>query len=129
MTSIAKHWRRIAVTLIPVLLALLHAVGVARIGVVQRLDDIIYDARLQATMPQTLDDRVVIVDIDEKSLAELGRWPWGRNKLADLVNTLFQDHQVAMLGFDVVFAEADESSGLARLNQLASRELKDYPGF
>lgn len=129
MMSIAKHWRRIVVTLIPVLLALLHAVGVARIGVVQRLDDIIYDARLQATMPQTLDDRVVIVDIDEKSLAELGRWPWGRNKLADLVNTLFQDQQVAMIGFDVVFAEADESSGLARLNQLAGRELKDYPGF
>jgi len=129
MKSIAKHWRRIAVTLIPVLLALLHAVGVARIGVLQRLDDIIYDARLQATMPRTLDDRVVIVDIDEKSLAELGRWPWGRNKLAELVNTLFQDQHIAILGFDVVFAEADESSGLTRLNQLASQELKDYPGF
>lgn len=129
MKSLAKHWRRIAVTLIPVLLALLHAIGVARIGVLQRLDDIIYDARLQATMPRTLDDRVVIVDIDEKSLAELGRWPWGRNKLAELVNTLFQDQQVAILGFDVVFAEADESSGLTRLNQLASQELKDYPGF
>jgi adenylate cyclase len=129
MKSLAKHWPRIAVTLIPVLLALLHAVGVARIGVLQRLDDIIYDARLQATMPQTMDDRVVIVDIDEKSLAELGRWPWGRNKLAELVNILFQDQQIAVLGFDVVFAEADESSGLSRLNQLASRELKDYPGF
>ena len=129
MKSVAKHWRRIAVTLIPVLLALLHAIGVARIGVLQRLDDIIYDARLQATMPRTLDDRVVIVDIDEKSLAELGRWPWGRNKLAELVNTLFQDQQVAILGFDVVFAEADESSGLTRLNQLASQELKDYPAF
>lgn len=129
MKSVAKHWRRIAVTLIPVLLALLHAIGVARIGVLQRLDDIIYDARLQATMPRTLDDRVVIVDIDEKSLAELGRWPWGRNKLAELVNTLFQDQQIAILGFDVVFAEADESSGLTRLNQLASQELKDYPAF
>lgn len=129
MKSLAKHWPRIAVTLIPVLLALLHAVGVARIGVLQRLDDIIYDARLRATMPQTMDDRVVIIDIDEKSLAELGRWPWGRNKLAELVNTLFQDQQIAVLGFDVVFAEADESSGLSRLNQLADRELKDYPGF
>lgn len=129
MNSIAKHWRRIAVTLIPVLLALLHATGVARMGVLQRLDDIIYDARLQATMPRTLDDRIVIIDIDEKSLAELGRWPWGRNKLAELVDTLFLDQQVAVLGFDVVFAEADESSGLARLNQLAKQELKDYPGF
>ncbi|WP_294769350.1 adenylate/guanylate cyclase domain-containing protein [uncultured Rhodoferax sp.] len=129
MKSIVKHWRRIAVTLIPVLLALLHAVGVVRIGVLQRLDDIIYDARLQATMPKTLDDRVVIIDIDEKSLADLGRWPWSRNKLADLVNTLFQDQEIAILGFDVVFAEADESSGLARLSQLARNELKDYPAF
>ncbi|MFY8043254.1 MAG: CHASE2 domain-containing protein [Rhodoferax sp.] len=129
MISLAKHWRRVAVTLIPVLLALLHAIGAVPIGLVQRLDDIIYDARLKATMPQTLDERVVIVDIDEKSLAELGRWPWSRNKLADLVNTLFQDQQVGLLGFDVVFAEADESSGLRHLNKLASGELKDYPGF
>lgn len=129
MKAVAKHWQRIAVTLIPVLLVLLHAMGVARIGVIQRLDDIIYDARLQATMPRSLDERIVIIDIDEKSLAELGRWPWGRNKLADLVDILFLDQQVAVLGFDVVFAEADESSGLARLNQLASEEFKDYPGF
>jgi pSer/pThr/pTyr-binding forkhead associated (FHA) protein len=84
MGSLAKHWSRIAVTLIPLVFALLHASGVLRIGVLQRLDDIIYDARLRATMPKTLDDRIVIVDIDEKSLAEVGRWPWGRNKLAEL---------------------------------------------
>ena len=73
MKRIARHWPRIAVTLIPLVFALLHASGALRIGVLQRLDDIIYDARLRATMPQTLDPRVVIVDIDEKSLAELGR--------------------------------------------------------
>jgi adenylate cyclase len=77
MPLLSKHWRRIAVTLIPLVFALMHASGVLRIGVFQRLDDIIYDARLRATMPQTLDERIVIVDIDEKSLAEVGRWPWG----------------------------------------------------
>ena len=46
MTVFARHWARIAVTLIPLLFALLHAGGVLRIGVLQRLDDIIYDARL-----------------------------------------------------------------------------------
>lgn len=115
MKNIARHWRRIAVTLIPVLLVLLHAIGVLHIGVLQRLDDIIYDARLQATMSRTLDDRIVIVDIDEKSLAEVGRWPWGRNKLGKLTTTLFDTQHVAVLGFDVVFAEADDSSGLGRL--------------
>ncbi|MBC7609559.1 MAG: CHASE2 domain-containing protein, partial [Polaromonas sp.] len=69
MQLLSKHWRRIAVTLIPLVFALLHASGVLRVGLLQRLDDIIYDTRLRATMPQTLDERIVIVDIDEKSLA------------------------------------------------------------
>ena len=129
LNSIARHWPRILVTLLPVVFVLLHAVGVARMGVLQRLDDIIYDARLRATSPKTLDSRIVIVDIDEKSLAEVGRWPWGRNKLAQLTNELFDQQKVALLGFDVVFAEADESSGLTRLNELARNELKDQAGF
>ena len=94
-----------------------------------RLDQVLYDARLRATMPGTLDERIVIVDIDEKSLAEVGRWPWSRNRLAQLTDELFQRQQVAVLGFDVVFAEPDESSGLKRLRQLAQGELKDQPGF
>ena len=129
MGLLSKHWSRIAVTLIPLVFGLLHASGALPIGVLQRLDDIIYDARLRATMPRTMDDRIVIVDIDEKSLAEVGRWPWGRNKLADLTNELFDRQKIALLGFDVVFAEADESSGLKRLRALAQAELKDQPGF
>lgn len=129
MGLLSKHWSRIAVTLIPLVFALLHASGVLHIGVLQRLDDIIYDARLRATMPKTLDDRIVIVDIDEKSLAEVGRWPWGRNRMAELADELFERQKVALLGFDVVFAEPDDSSGLKRLRQLAQSELKDQPGF
>ena len=129
MRSFSKHWQRIAITLIPLIFALLHASGALRIGVMQRLDDIIYDARLRATMPKTMDERIVIVDIDEKSLAEVGRWPWGRDKLGQLVNELLDRQKAALIGFDVVFAEADESSGLKRLRQLAQNELREQPGF
>ena len=129
MGLFTKHWSRIAVTLIPLVLALLHSIGVMRIGVLQRLDDIIYDARLRATMPRTLDDRIVIVDIDEKSLAEVGRWPWSRNRMADMVVELFDRQKVAVAGFDIVFAEPDDSSGLKRLRQLAGNELKDNASF
>ena len=129
MQLLSKHWPRIAVTLIPLVFAFLHASEVLQIGVLQRLDDIIYDARLRATMPKTIDERIVIVDIDEKSLAEIGRWPWGRNKLADLMEELLNRQKVALVGFDVVFAEPDDSSGLKRLKQLAQNELKDQPGF
>ncbi|RYX93041.1 MAG: adenylate/guanylate cyclase domain-containing protein [Comamonadaceae bacterium] len=129
MHSLSKHWPRILVTLIPLVFALMHASGFLRMGVLQRLDNIIYDARLRATMPETLDERIVIVDIDEKSLAEVGRWPWGRNKLADLVDVLLNQQKVALLGFDVVFGEPDDSSGLKRLKQLAQNEMRDQPGF
>jgi adenylate cyclase len=129
MDLLSRHWPRIAVTLIPLVFALLHASGIMPIGVLQRLDDIIYDARLRATMPRAVDERIVIVDIDEKSLAQVGRWPWGRNLLADLVQEVLDRQQAALLGFDVVFAEPDDSSGLKRLRQLAQAELKDQPGF
>ncbi len=128
MGLVSKHWSRIAVTLIPLVFALMHAVGALPIGVLQNLDDIIYDARLRATMPRTLDKRIVIVDIDEKSLAEVG-WPWSRNRFAELMDELFDRQKVGIVGFDLVFAEPDESSGLKRLRQLAQSEFKDQSAF
>ena len=133
MHGLLKHWPRIAVTLLPLVMVLLHAASgdnsIFNIQVLQRLDDIIYDARLKATMPKTRDERIVVVDLDEKSLAEVGRWPWSRNKMATIVNELFDVHQIAVIGFDVVFAEADDSSGLQSLKLLAANELRDQTGF
>ena len=129
MSFLRKHWPRIVVTLLPMLIALVHALGVVRLGVLDQLDNIIYDARLRATMPKTLDDRIVIVDIDERSLADVGRWPWSRNRLAEMMNELFERQHIALIGFDVVFAEPDDSSGLKKLRALAQQELRDQPGF
>jgi adenylate cyclase len=52
---------------------------------------------------------VVIVDIDEESLATLGQWPWPRTVIADLVNRLTGLGADA-IGFDVIFAEPDRYS-------------------
>ncbi len=110
------------------LLIVLFFVGSAarfyRLDIVEQLSDILYDYRLRLTMPRTMDDRIVIVDIDEKSLKEDGRWPWGRDRLALLMDELFDKYGVAVVGFDVVFAEKDESSGLRVLQGLAENQLK-----
>lgn len=124
-----RRWRRIAVTLIPLVFALLHISDVLHLQVLERLDNIIYDTRLRVTMPRTLDERIVIIDIDEKSLGQVGQWPWRRDKLAALARELFERQQVSVLGFDVVFAEADESSGLSTLRELAQGPLRNQPGF
>jgi adenylate cyclase len=129
MDRIVKHWPRIAITLLPLILGLMHASGFVQFGLLDRLDDLIYDSRLRATMPKTLDPRIVIVDIDERSVGEIGRWPWPRNIVADLTNKILVDQNAAALAFDFVFAEPDPSSGLERLRELARNELKDQPAF
>ena len=76
----------------------------------------------------------MIVDIDERSLAEReqggeGRWPWSRDRLALLLDKLFDRNGAALVGFDIVFAERDESSGITVLRGLAQKELKEDAQF
>ena len=113
---------RWALLLAAVLIALAHAAGVWPLGFVTQLDLAIADMRLRAYLPSSLDPRVVIIDIDEKSLAEIGRWPWGRDRMATLADELFVRQKAAVVGFDMVFAEPDASSGLPALERLAAAD-------
>lgn len=124
-----KHALLIGLCLALVLVFLGNAIKFYQIGFIQSLDAQLYDLRLRLTMPQTQDERIVILDIDEKSLKEEGRWPWSRNKLALLMDELFDQYAVAVVGFDIVFAEKDDSSGLTILQELARNQLKDEPRF
>lgn len=124
-----QHIVRYALGFVVLLVLLGHAARFYQFGFVNRLDAIIYDTKVRLTMPQSVDDRVVILDIDEKSLGEIGRWPWGRDRVSQLIRKLFDQHGIALLGFDVVFAEPDESSGLRVLDGLAKSELKDSTQF
>jgi adenylate cyclase len=110
-------------------LLILHLTGLVRLDLVDRLDSLMYDLKLRATMARVVDDRVVIVDIDDKSLQAEGRWPWPREKMARMQNNLFEQYGVAAVGFDIVFSEPDASSGLPVLEKLAANELKDQPLF
>jgi adenylate cyclase len=96
---------------------------------VSQLDNLIYDSRVRMTMRSGVDERIIILDIDEKSLGEIGRWPWGRDRMGELVDKLFDRYGVALLAFDVVWAEPDPSSGMAVLDKLARTELKDAGAF
>ena len=87
------------------------------------MENILYAVRVVMTMPGGVDDRIVIVDIDEKSLSEVGRWPWSRIHIAKLLDELFDFYDVMLVGFDVVFPEPDESSGLKILQALGRNEL------
>jgi adenylate cyclase len=110
-------------------LFLAHASNMVQIPLLATLERKAYDYRINLNHATEPDERIVIVDIDEKSLAEIGRWPWNRDVLATLVDNLYDHYDVAVTGFDVLFAEADTSSGLNVLEDMASKELRDNPQY
>ncbi|MEO5364924.1 MAG: adenylate/guanylate cyclase domain-containing protein [Magnetococcus sp. WYHC-3] len=107
----------------------LHALHLQPLPLLASLDRIAYDLRMRLTMPGTQDRRIVIADIDEASLAQVGRWPWPRSHMARITRRLFDDYAVRAVGFDMVFAEPEASSALDLLEDLASNELKDQREF
>ncbi len=124
-----KHAILIVLGLLISLLLVGNAAHLYKLGIVDRLSNILYDYRLQLTMPRTTDTRVVILDIDEESLKEEGRWPWSRDRLALLVDKLFDKYGIAVVGFDIVFAEKDDSSGLKVLQRIGQNQLKSDAQF
>jgi adenylate cyclase len=126
---VKKHALRIGLGLVIVAAFLLYVTGWLPMPAVARFEALLYDSRLKLTMPRSVDPRVVIVDIDERSLATEGRWPWRRDRLGLLLDRLFDDYRAQVVGFDVVFAERDESSGLGVLRALGQNELRSVPAF
>ena len=94
ISIIKQHQVSFVLSLLIIALMLLHASNNVPLKFVQKLENFSYDVRLRAMMPNTTDSRIVIVDIDEKSLLEQGRFPWGRDKVALLVNQLFATYEL-----------------------------------
>lgn len=96
----------------------------------ERLEWVAYDLRMQLLLPEHVehDPRILIVDIDEKSLKAEGHWPWQRRKITHLVQRLF-DAGAAVVGFDIVFAEAERNPALDILDQAGNDLLKERPGL
>lgn len=68
------------------------------------------DLRMVSRGQTPTSGQVIIATVDEKSLSEIGRWPWSRTKIARLVDTL-KGYGAKAVGFDVVFAEPERGSG------------------
>lgn len=123
------HRNRLALALGISVLFLLQASGYLQLPLLNKLELAAYDTRVRLNLQADIDRRIVIVDIDEKSLKEVGHWPWKRDQLARLVSQLVDHYEVALTGFDMVFAEADDSSGMKVLRHLKQKGLQGHPRF
>ena len=86
----------------------------------------LYDLRLRALAPKLPDTSVVIVDIDERSLAAHGRWPWQRALLADLLAQTAGPAGARLVGLDVLMAEPGNTANVGAVDQLSALAAGDH---
>ncbi|HOK79661.1 MAG TPA: CHASE2 domain-containing protein [bacterium] len=95
------------------------------------------DFRFMFSKQHRLINNVVLVTIDNRSEDRIGRWPWDRTKIAQLINNISQG-KPAVIGLDIVFAEKqisplekilslpDAKSQLQKVNLEKIRKACDY---
>jgi adenylate cyclase len=110
--------RRGLIYLLPLLaLGIAAAARVAAPDLLDRFMLISFDFYQRIAPRESGDAPISIVDIDEDSLKQFGQWPWPRSLDAQLIDKL-REAGAAVVGFDVIFAEADRTSPKLLLAQL-----------
>jgi adenylate cyclase len=105
---------------LPVVLGLVLTLLVASLQVlppdgigslIDRLDNLIYDQRYNLMSKPSVnpEHKIVVVDIDERSLQAEGQWPWDRFKLGQLLERL-TEYGVLVTGFDITFPEPQRNT-------------------
>ncbi len=103
---------------------LMAALYIAQPGILRFLDYKIYDQHLRRNHSTKTSGIPVIVDIDEKSLAALGQWPWPRYRVALLLEKIRMAGALAV-GMDVVLAEPDRTSPALLRSQIKKELMVD----
>jgi len=107
------------------LVALLAALAVAMqwlspaVPLAASLDHLIGDRLHQVLASSDPEHRIVVVDLDESSIAALGAWPWPRSRVADLLDALAGNYGARAVGVDIVFPSAADKAGDERIAALA----------
>lgn len=123
-----RHSVRVGISLALFLVFIGYINGLVPMRLLDQLEYYAYDARIRLTMPETVDHRIVIVDLDDQTLRDKG-WPLSRDLYAQMINQLFDNYHVKLVAFDVMFADRDQGQDLALLDKLQTGPLKDDRDF
>lgn len=107
MTHRARHLVLLC-GLVPTILAAL--LSLYRPPLVASFERGVYDVLVRAVAVRPPSGRIVIVDIDNRSLSTTGQWPWRRDVVASLITRL-RDGGASAVALDVIFAERDRQDG------------------
>ncbi|MFB3879715.1 MAG: CHASE2 domain-containing protein [Armatimonadota bacterium] len=110
--------RRLTIGALALALACSLAVFLAsEIGWLAGLDARAYDLAIRSRLPAKSSHRVAVVEIDDESIALMGRWPWNRSVHAKFLKALREHYRPAAVAFDLLLAEPegrDQDEAFAR---------------
>jgi len=112
-------------------LVLVFLVSITIIGInykypnhLQYINNKVLDIFFNSRDTISIGDNVVIVDIDDKSLTQVGQWPWSRNIMAKLIKSI-NSFSPSSIGFGIIFSEPDRTSP-SNLIQNSNKHLENY---
>ena len=107
------RYRRILLLcgLLPTLAA--AVLSLTRPAALANLEYAAYDRLVRWTPTRQPSGKIVIVDVDEKSLTSIGQWPWRRDVISRLIDSL-RDRGAAVVALDIMFPESDRYEGTGR---------------
>ena len=95
----------------------------------RRMEGFYTDLKFRWRGPRPLDPKIVMVEIDEDAIKQIGRWPWHRDAMAVLIQSAF-DAGARVVGLDIVFAEPDVRVPDGVVELLRGQNLADrLPAF
>jgi len=115
--SLARRWRTEWVLFTTVLVLATAALSLSSPWTgLQRLDYALYDWHLDSMPSQPISSEIIIIAVDDDSIARLGRWPWPRRIHAQLLSHL---HQAKAVALDILFTEAQQPDDALLAHALA----------
>jgi adenylate cyclase len=110
----------LAAVLLTVLVQWLPSNGVSHFGNISFGSEILRDQFIRWRASTAPEPRILVVDIDEASLAAIGPWPWPSSRIADLVEILLSRYEARGVALDIVREKAGDAEGDMRLSALAT---------
>lgn len=84
----------------------------------ESLEKVVYEIQMRLDTPRNPgESKVAIVDIDDKSISKLGRWPWPRHIIAEMI-TILKNNGAKLIGLDMIFSEKEHNPSIKEIKKL-----------
>lgn len=119
-----RHW--FGGPFIVILAIIAFSIALWRPDFVEQIELTTLDQRFKMRGPIAADERIVIVSVDDDAISEIGRWPWSRDIMADLLDRIAGQYDAKTIAMDIVFSEA-QNNPLAETVRLLEGDNRSNP--